>query len=96
MNTRTISMLYMMILHSLDVQAATITDGPGKYQGDVAYSFDVREFTDQLYEVSRNNTEVLVGSRQQRWTSNTLSRPPIIREIHSSVLLANSRMEINK
>ena len=34
----------MMILHSLDVQeAATITDGPGKYQGDVAYSFDVRE-----------------------------------------------------
>ena len=51
-----LSFLYLSIS-----QAATVTDGPGKKQGDIAYLFDIREFNDQLYEFDKDNFEVLVG-----------------------------------
>ena len=65
-------MISTIILYTSIVQAATITDGPGKMQGDFAYLFDMKVFSDQLYEMTRNNAEVLVGSRKQTIRTNTL------------------------
>ena len=65
-------MILNCLLYTSLVQAATITDGPGKMQGDVAYLFDMKESTDQLYETTRENIEILVGNRKQTLRTNTL------------------------